>query len=144
LLFIVRSYGLVSYTQSGHDDGEKASETLSLIGCAFLTMLNELDRAGHLKPDSQFRDLSLVMCLALKWADSRDALEDEDLVWTGTVVAYAKKGGIDLESTPLRGAKELIECVDENADEDLSNAKADRWAWRKQVFHASLLTLFRP
>jgi hypothetical protein len=141
---IVRLYDLVSYTQLGHDDGEKASKTLGLIGCAFLTMLDELDRAGHLKPDSQFRDLSLVMCLTHKWADTQDALEDEDLAWAGTVVAYAGKSGIDLESTPLRGAKELIESVDENADEDLGKAKADRWARRKQVFHASLLTFFPP
>jgi hypothetical protein len=141
---IVRLYDLVSYTQLGHDDGEKASKTLGLIGCAFLTMLDELDRAGHLKPDSQFRDLSPVMCLTHKWADTQDALEDEDLAWAGTVVAYAGKSGIDLESTPLRGAKELIESVDENADEDLGKAKADRWARRKQVFHASLLTFFRP
>jgi hypothetical protein len=144
LPFVVRFYDLVSYTRLAHDDGEKASETLGLIGCAFLTMLNELDRAGHLKPDSTFRDLSLVMCLALRWAGDQEALEDDHLAWLSTVVAYARKGGIDLESAPLTEAKKLIESVDESAGEELGKARADRWAWRKQVFHASVLNLSTP
>lgn len=99
---------------------------------------------GPLKTDSKFLDLSLVMCLALRWAGEQDALEDDHLAWLGTVVAYAKKGGIDLESAPLREAKKLIDGVDESAGEELGKAKADRWAWRKQVFHASAFILFSP
>jgi hypothetical protein len=142
LTLIVFFGGLVSYTHLGHDDGERASETLGLIGCAFLTMLNELDRTGHLKPDSQFRDLSLVMCLAIKWGNSmQDWCMDESdhLGWRGTIVAYAKKGGIDLAAAPLSDAQELIDSVDYRAEDDLGKAKVDRWGWRKKVFHAPLL-----
>ena len=53
-------------TDTASDDGEGESATWNLSGRAILTMLNELSRAGHLKPDSKFQDLALVMGLALK------------------------------------------------------------------------------
>ena len=57
--------------------------------CAILAMLNELDRAGHLKPDSKFQDLALVMGMAIKWFDGQYdyGYEPEDLEWRNSVVA---------------------------------------------------------
>lgn len=104
-------------------------------------MLNELDRTGSLKPDSKFEDLALVMCMALKMSEDEVKHDEELLKWRHTIVAYARKGGIDVEAAPLHDAHVLVDDVDERlASEDLGQAKADRWGWRKQVCH----TLTRP
>lgn len=126
---------------SAHDDGERAIETFGIIGCAFLTMLNELDRTENLKPDSKYQDLALVMLMAIKWSHGQEdyGIDEEELDWRNTIVAYAKKGGIDLKSTPLGGAEKLLESVDDKkADEDLGPAKADRWGWKAKVSLALL------
>lgn len=126
---------MVSYIHAASDDGEKESQMFGMIGCAILTMLHELDRAGSLKADSQFQDLGLVMCMALKWSEEGQIdCDEEDTVWRHTIEAYARKGGIDLQSMPIHGAEELVDDVDQNiASETLGQAKADKWEWRKKV-----------
>lgn len=42
------------------DDGKRVSQTIGAIGCAFLTMLDQLEREGLLTPDSEIRDIPLV------------------------------------------------------------------------------------
>jgi len=126
---------------AAHDDGDRESETWGISGCAILTVLNELDRADRLKPDSKFQDLSLVMAMALKWsADQEDyGYDEEHLEWRNSVVAYAKKAGIDLVATaPLHDAQELVDGVDEV--EDLGNTKADLWDWKKKVSYTPTLS----
>lgn len=111
-----------------------------------MTMLNELDRAGCLKPDSQYQDLGLVMLMAIKWSDGREdyGIDEENLEWRNTVVAYAKKGGIDLKSTPLGGAEKLLESIDDDqANEDLGPAKADRWGWKAKVSQSLICNITR-
>ena len=113
----------------------------SMIGCAILTMLHELDRAGDLKPDSKFQDLGLVMCMALEWTDGQEdyGTDEGDLNWRNTIVAYAEKGGIDLQSMPIWNAQVLVEDVDDHQANDVSGqSKADRWDWRKKVSCALL------
>ena len=120
-----------------NDDSEKINKLVGMIGCAVLTMLNEFDRAGHLKPDSKFQDLALVMLMTLKWASGQEDLDEEQMAWRNTVVAYAKKGSIDLESTPLGGAEKFLNGIDEEqAEEDLGPAEADRWGWKEKVSRA--------
>lgn len=105
-----------------------------IIGCAVLTMLHELDRAGELKEESKFQDLGLVMCMALEWTDGQIDLDEDDTAWRNTVVAYAKKGNIDLQSMPIWNAQKLAEDVDDDQASDVSGqSKADRWDWRKMV-----------
>jgi len=127
---------------SAHDDGEGESATWGLSGCAILTMLNELDRAGHLKPDSKFQDLALVMGMALKWSDGQDdyGYEPEDLEWRNSVVAYAKKGGIDLTTSPIQDVQELVDGVDEA--EIPARVKADQWDFKKKVGHTLTLASY--
>jgi hypothetical protein len=104
-------------------------------------MLNELDRAGLLKPDSKFQDLSLVMGMALEWSDDQeDPFGEENLEWRNSVVAYAEKGGINLAESPLQRAQELLDAVDDA--EALVKAKADRWDWKKKVGHTQTLLSF--
>lgn len=117
------------------DDGKKEGATWSLSGCAILTMLNELDRAGHLKPDSKFLDLALVMGMALEWSDGQEdyGYEPEDLEWRSSVVAYARKGEIDLAEIPLHDVEKLIDGVEDA--EIPARVKADQWDFKKKVSH---------
>lgn len=111
----------------------------SMIGCAILTMLHELDRAGELQQDSKFKDLGLVMCMALEWTDGQEdyGTDEGDLNWRNTIVAYARKAGIDLQSVPIFNAQELVDGVDDDLADDVSGqSKADRFDWRKNVSRA--------
>ncbi|RYP21690.1 hypothetical protein DL767_009206 [Monosporascus sp. MG133] len=119
------------------NDGELLSETISMIGLAFLAMLNELDLAKLLKADSRIKDLGLVMACYLEWSQvSNEYADDEsDVDLPETVVAYAKKAGIELENAGVYGLKEKLSSIEEEKGEieTLSgNAKADRWAWKKK------------
>jgi hypothetical protein len=129
-------------TDTASDDGEGESATWNLSGRAILTMLNELDRAGHLKPDSKFQDLALVMGLALKWSEGQEdyGYDPEDLEWRNSVVAYAKKGGIDLTAIPLLDAKKLVGGVEDV--EIPAQVKADQWDWKKKVGRNLTLVLY--
>lgn len=51
------------------DDGERSWLTYNLLGFMFLTGLNRIDQEGELKPDSKYKDLSLVMSLWARVAD---------------------------------------------------------------------------
>lgn len=106
--------------------------TVGLIGTAFLALLNEVDRAGQLKPDSEIRDLALVMIMYLEWADDKPDYGLEDVKWMKDVVAYAKKGNIDLKATPLYTAKDLVKKHARVAALK-GDAKPDRWNWAKKV-----------
>jgi hypothetical protein len=123
-------------TDTASDDGEGESATWNLSGRAILIMLNELDRAGHLKPDSKFQDLALVMGLALKWSEGQEdyGYDPEDLEWRNSVVAYAKKGGIDLTTIPLLCPQKLVEGVEDA--EIPAKVKADQWDFKKKVCRA--------
>ncbi|RYP65574.1 hypothetical protein DL769_006277 [Monosporascus sp. CRB-8-3] len=119
------------------DDGQLLSETISMIGLAFLAMLNELDLAKLLVADSRIKDLGLVMACYLEWSqDSNEYADDEsDVDLPETIVAYAKKAGIELENAGVYGLKEKLASIEGGSGgiEPLSgNAKADRWAWKKK------------
>lgn len=45
----------------GIDGGPRACQLAGLMGCAFLTCLDFIERMGWLKPDSEILDLGLVM-----------------------------------------------------------------------------------
>lgn len=105
-----------------------------------LTMLNELDRAGLLKPDSRLKDLPLVMAWYLEWSKDLDGMgfDNGELDWRAQVVAYAKKGQIDLATSGLFGAAERVAALEEEegeGDEGIppleGQAKSDRWGWKK-------------
>ena len=122
------------------DDGDRVNEVSQLIGRAFISLLHLLDLDGHLKPDSEFRDLELVMSLYLKWsedqlADIRDELGDEDgNDLRATIALYAKKGGLDLANNGCYGMKPILDQLYEDKPETLKASRAgDRWKWSKTV-----------
>ncbi|KAK8055629.1 hypothetical protein PG993_000856 [Apiospora rasikravindrae] len=132
----------------GCEDGDRIMKTVSAIGTMFLTALNELDKAGLLKADSPIEDLGLVMAVYLEWSsdlgeyglgeDDEDDDEDEEKPsWRTSVVAYAKKAGIDLGESGVFSANELVSSLEEDNGGSIAplagQAKADRWGWKKTL-----------
>lgn len=73
------------------DDGERLARFVTLLGRAYLTMLNSLDRAGQLKPDSDFKDLALVSGLYMLLPDHfSESYDDEVLDWKIHIGDYMK------------------------------------------------------
>ena len=113
------------------EDGDRMIETLGLIGCAVLTMLNRLDLAGKLKPDSDFKDISLVMSLFLEFAhdlsDNMDALDD--VPWNQHLVSYAKRNKIKLSG--MAGVENRVAELEEKMEPDAHFIKGkpgvDQW-----------------
>jgi hypothetical protein len=116
------------------DDGERVSHMHGLIGCALLTALNFVDVAEQLKPASEVQDLELVMALYLYWSrDLEDhGIDEEELDWREKVVAYAKKGGLDLDTISCGKLKEELESLSD-VDPVKGSTKAGRWHWPKKV-----------
>ena len=128
------------------DDGEGVQILYNLVGRAFLTVLDAIDREGELKAGSAYQDLGLVMSIYLAWSDampsygtegeSVDAGNEEGDDWRRTTVACAKKGGIDLEAS---GCKAGAECVQDEGGELTGieplkgKAKVGRRKWPKYV-----------
>lgn len=75
----------------GIDDADRVGAMVELVGGAFLSVLDLIDHAKELRPDSAYRDLSLVMSLYLKWSQDLLVDSDGDDDWRGKVVAYEKK-----------------------------------------------------
>ena len=117
------------------EDGERACQLIGLFGCAFLTALEAMNRAGKLTKDSDLRDLGLVMSLYLWWSYGLEGYGIEGdgvLEWRKHIVAYAKKAKIDLKGTGCHSAAKVL--LKYNAVRPLkTNAKANRWDWQKMV-----------
>ena len=90
--------------------------------------------AGLLKPDTEIRDLGLVMCMALEWTNRREEheIDRSDLEWRNTVVAYAAKAKIDLNEAPICNARSLVAGT-ANVKALPGRAKSGRWKWVRKV-----------
>ncbi|KAF5863229.1 hypothetical protein ETB97_010457 [Aspergillus alliaceus] len=118
------------------DDGDCANDTFCLIGAMFLTMLAKLESQGLLGPDSEIKNLGMVMALYIcTTSDMRQYgiaegnddksnkvanFHDAD----AKISAYAKKYNIQ-----LRGPSDIDSCVDDLDDVSLPRAGNDPWGW---------------
>lgn len=138
------------------DDAGAVPDIIGLIGRAFMTMLNELERADELSPNSSFKDLALVVSLALIFLDeyqNEDAIGeiDEEDVWTSQIVLYAQKHDIDLINSGVSGIEELVKHITVSPKsvrrDKWPNPGPDRWSFTKAVsthlIYIVLLTLYQ-
>ncbi|CCF47840.1 hypothetical protein CH063_04302 [Colletotrichum higginsianum] len=127
------------------DDGELCRQTARLIGNLFLATLARLEREGALAPDSEVKDLGIVMAGMLKVASAfrgSSLFEGETRIkkskkrpfpfvaetFDNYVAAYAKKHGITLRGVPkLKG---LLEGVDDDVElPTVEQHGEDPWGW---------------
>lgn len=97
------------------DDGPRANQLAGLMGCAFLTCLDFVERMVWLKADSEILDLGLVMSIWLDWSRGLPDYGVEETGWRKDVVAYAKKGGIDLKQAGCAAAGQAIRGLEGTA-----------------------------
>ena len=114
------------------DDGEGTESTIGLIGCALLSVIEAIEHAGELRPESKFRDLALVMSLYLAFAENARAIFCwEEMTRSERVVGYAKKGGLDLEARGRHGTKSILEGLGDVAP--IQQRKVGMWMWSANV-----------
>ncbi|KAL9092540.1 MAG: hypothetical protein Q9165_004344 [Trypethelium subeluteriae] len=117
------------------DDSQGMFETLNLIGCAVLSMLNRLDLAGKLKPDSEFKDIALVISVFLIFVENFEGnLPDfeVDEFWHRHLALYAKRNDIALTGVAGIGkkARKLVEEIGEDTPFITGKPKLDQWKWK--------------
>jgi len=132
-----------------NENGEKTCELVGLLGCALLTVLSAIDRAGELKPESRFLDLALVIGNFLELSHDLPAygIEGACVCWRKEAVVYFKKGSLDpnrglfdtehrlkqLESAPNVEPLNSDDDTDDEADAELLHhqhgSETDPWAW---------------
>lgn len=117
------------------DDGERLAQMLMLIGRAYLTMLNALDRADHLKPDSEFKDLALVSALYMMIPDGFvDSYDEEVLDWKTYIGDYMETNQIDTSFVFGSPGLDLDENVDAfDVRDGIPKAGPDRWGFKNAV-----------
>lgn len=113
------------------DHAERVDELCGVIGSAILSALNNVDKAGLLKKDSQIKDLGLVMALFIRNADSAAGIGDLDSSCMEPIIQYAKKAEIDLLDSGVKGLEDRIGSYEVEALE--GDAKPSRWDWSKKV-----------
>lgn len=106
------------------DDGPRVNQLAALMGCAFLTCLDFVE--------SEILDLGLVMSIWLDWSRGLGDYGVEETDWRKDVVAYAKKGGIDLTQTGCSAAGQAMRGLERTAPLE-GQAKAGRWKWPSSV-----------
>ncbi|KAF2233834.1 hypothetical protein EV356DRAFT_533372 [Viridothelium virens] len=127
------------------DDGDRMFKTLDMIGCAALSMLNRLDLAGKLKPNSEFKDIALVISVFLLFAEKfEDNLLDFDIdeFWHQHLASYVKRNSIAM--TGVAGIEKKVAELEETIDEDTpfikGNPEPDQWNWKNNGLVDSLAT----
>jgi len=118
------------------EDGERAVATYNVIGWGFLTMLAELERAGQLKRDSEYRDLGLVMIEYIRMGEEWGDYGFEEDGWVEHIVSYATKYDIDLAFTPYFKSEwenQRKELGDTSKLPNPTSKKNDPWDWKKKV-----------
>ncbi|KAH0428330.1 hypothetical protein CcaCcLH18_09102 [Colletotrichum camelliae] len=127
------------------DDGDFASLTAKLVGNLFLSMLARLERMGLLKPDSEVRDLGMVMAGFIKCAQAfrgYSLLEDDDKTrkskarpfihvpsnFDSYIAAYAAKYNIKFGG--VKGLKSLLDDVQEDVNLPTEKDGEDPWGFK--------------
>ena len=131
------------YSQ-GCDDGDRIQHTADMIGCAFISALNELDLDELLHDASEIKDLGLMMSLYIGWSSSLERFNilDEEFEWQAETVAYARKANIDLEAVGCYGVSHRLDALEETHGQITpleGDATVDRWSWKKKVKRFLLL-----
>ncbi|KAL6233293.1 hypothetical protein BDW75DRAFT_215624 [Aspergillus navahoensis] len=118
-------------------DADSVKSTFHLLGQMFLTMLATFESRDLLKPDSEVKNVGMVMSLYLSLADElRDYFESDDdgepdlSRFDHYILAYAKKYNIKLQG-PSK-TDELVKAIEDEDDEiKLPAPSADPWEWAK-------------
>ncbi|KAK2777745.1 hypothetical protein CKAH01_11942 [Colletotrichum kahawae] len=108
------------------DDGDFASLTAKLVGNLFLSMLARLERMGLLKPDSEVRDLGMVMAGFIKFQGAPFIHVPSN--FDSYIAAYAAKYNIKFGG--VKGLKSLLDDVQEDVNLPTEKDGEDPWGFK--------------
>jgi hypothetical protein len=106
-----------------------------MAGLALLRALAALDFAGHLKPDTEFLDVPVVITSLLEFtSDFPDyGLENTAISWRPHAAAYFKKGQFANEKGVFNTEK-ILESAPDGSEADLAKrSDRDPWGWNPML-----------
>ncbi|USP81136.1 hypothetical protein yc1106_08410 [Curvularia clavata] len=117
------------------DDGEGVGELIGVIGCALLTVLAAIERAGELRPTSCFLDLAIVIGYYLECSYDLPAygFEGKIVRWRKHAVEYFKKANLD-PAKATAATKQRMEKIEKGDDDwDESDEEATEGAGKENT-----------
>ena len=113
------------------DDGDRLTQSFSVIGTMVLSVLDILEEEGLFTADSEIKDVPLVLALVIEFARGNPAGRDEETDWMKVIVGKAKKAGIKLESVLAGGVNDTIEELEKEVieNDELDQDDEDRLTW---------------
>jgi hypothetical protein len=106
-----------------------------MVGHALLRALAALDFAGHLKPDTEFLDVPIVITSLLEFTSGfpEYGLENTAISWRRHAAAYFKKGGFANEKG-ISNTEKILESAPGGSEADLAErSDRDPWGWKEML-----------
>jgi len=119
----------------GNGDGQHTEAVLGMVGHALLRALAALDFAGHLKPDTEFLDVPIVITSLLEFTSGfpEYGLENTAISWRRHAAAYFKKGGFANEKG-ISSNEKILESAPGGSEADLAErSDRDPWGWKEML-----------
>ena len=106
-----------------------------MAGHALLRALAALDFAGHLKPDTEFLDIPVVITVLLEFtSDFPDyGLENTAISWRPHAAAYFKKG-LFANEKGIFNTEKILESAPGGSEAQLAKrSDRDPWGWNARL-----------
>lgn len=80
------------------DDGERVQVTCEVVGALILATIEALKKQDVFKPDSEIRNLGLVLFIFIRWGREQldYGVEEENWSWIYKIIDFAEEAGIKL------------------------------------------------
>lgn len=116
------------------DDGQRCGKVIELIGYLAVAAMEALKKEGVFKPDSEIRNLGLVLAMFIQWGHGElpYGFEEELCSWAYKLLDMADEAGIDLTGPP-RYEKAIKKIIDERNRKAKAMKKWDNVNWATKV-----------
>lgn len=130
------------------DDGQRCGKVIELIGYMVIAAVEALKKEGVFKPDSEIRNLGLVLAMFIQWAygELPYGFDEELCSWAYKLLDMADEAGIDLNG-PARYEKAIKKIMDERDRKAKGMKKWNNVNWATKVSalpHRGLQRLTHP
>ncbi|KAF4981770.1 hypothetical protein FZEAL_2492 [Fusarium zealandicum] len=108
------------------DDSERCAKVIELVGYLAITVIDALKKENVFTPDSDIRNLGLVLCLLMRWGWEQHTsydFEDENSSWVYKIIDMADEAGVKLVGPP-KFDEELDQMRSQRAEKA---TKMNRW-----------------
>ncbi|KAI8711667.1 hypothetical protein NCS52_01430800 [Fusarium sp. LHS14.1] len=116
------------------DDGQRCGKVIELIGYLVVAAMEALKKEGVFKPDSEIRNLGLVLAMFIQWGHGElpYGFEEELCSWAYKLLDMADEAGIDLTGPP-RYEKAIKKIIDERDRKAKAMKKWDKVNWATKL-----------